>query len=162
MSSVLNVRDHLLDELQLAVKTSEKLIFRMDEADKRFRPADNMRTLLDVVHHLVSIPASDLMIMQEKSQEEVQSLELRIAEITEPARLVEEFRYNYEQFKSYIQSLSEEELLTKSTKAFYMEEGVVQIKWLIEVVTHVFHHRSQLYNYLKQNGHELNFFMLYG
>ncbi|UTR13142.1 DinB family protein [Salipaludibacillus sp. LMS25] len=119
MNGVFNVRDHLLDELELVVKTSEPLILRMDEADKCYQPADNMRPLLDVVQHLISIPETDLMIMQEKSQEEVQKTELRVSQLTDPAQLVAELWHNFEQFKTYIQSLSEEELLTKSTKAFY-------------------------------------------
>jgi len=162
MSGVMTIRDHLLDELDLAVRTSSALITRISPEQWDYRPADNMRTLLELVHHLVSIPASDLAIMQEKTQEEVQDVEGRISQLTDPGQLAEQFRLNYQTFQAYITSLSEDELLHKSTKAFYLEHGMVQSKWLIEIVTHSFHHRSQLYNYLKQLGHDLNFFMLYG
>lgn len=31
-----------------------------------------------------------------------------------------------------------------------MEDGHTQIQWLAEIQSHVFHHRGQFYNYLKQ------------
>ncbi|HZG16856.1 MAG TPA: DinB family protein [Candidatus Bathyarchaeia archaeon] len=162
MSGVLAVRDHLLDELELAVRTSEALIMRIKPEEWDYRPKENMRSLLELVHHLVSIPASDLAILQEKTQPEVEQVENRVHAITDPHQLAVHMRENVETLRTYMLSLSEEDLLHKSTKAFYLEHGVVQIKWLIEIVTHTFHHRSQLYNYLKELGHELQFFVLYG
>ncbi|OXM85724.1 DinB family protein [Paenibacillus rigui] len=161
MSGVLEIRNHLLEELELAVRTSEGLIRRIQQEQWDYRPQDNMRTLLELVHHLVMIPASDLAILQEKPQPEVEKLETSLADVRDTAALAEQFRRNFEAAKHYFESLSEEELLHKSTKAFYLEHGAVQSKWLIEIVTHTFHHRSQLYNYLKQLGHDLNFFVLY-
>ncbi|OPA75133.1 damage-inducible protein DinB [Paenibacillus selenitireducens] len=161
MNGVEQIRNHLLDELDLSVRTVESLLARIKQDEWGYRPADNMRTLLELAHHLVSIPATDLAILQEKTQAEVEQVETSVNEIKDPQELGARFRANYDLLREYMLSLSEDELLNKSTKAFYLEQGMVQIKWLIEIVTHSFHHRSQLYNYLKQNGHELQFFMLY-
>ncbi|WP_068777231.1 DinB family protein [Paenibacillus sp. FJAT-26967] len=161
MSGVLEIRDHLLSELELAVRTSESLINRIKPEEWTYTPQENMRTLQQLVHHLVSIPASDLAILQEKEQPEVEAVENRVQGISDPEQLSRQLRENFESFKVYITGLTEEELLRKSTKAFYLDHGMVQSKWLIEVVTHMFHHRSQLFNYLKQLGHDINFFLLY-
>lgn len=162
MSGVMEVRDHLLEELELAVRTSEALITRIKPEEWSYRPQENMRTLLQLAHHLISVPASDLAILQQMPQQEVAEIENSVQAITDPQQLAERIRLNYQTLRQYMMSLSEEELLHKSTKAFYLEHGTVQVKWLIEIVTHMFHHRSQLYNYLKQMGHDLNFIMLYG
>ncbi|MGZ9584333.1 DinB family protein [Paenibacillus marinisediminis] len=162
MNGVAQIRDHLLDELALAVRTVDQLLISIKPEEWGYRPADNMRTLLELAHHLVSIPASDLAILQEKSQADVERVETSVSEVKDPQELAARFRVNYDLLRTYMLSLSDDELLNKSTKAFYAEHGVVQIKWLIEIVTHTFHHRSQLYNYLKQSGHQLHFFMLYG
>ncbi len=162
MSGVFQMRDHLLDELELAVRTTGNLLARIKPEEWDYRPHQEMRTLLEVVHHLVSIPATDLAILQEKAQPDVQAIEEGISQITDAQQLAEQMRVNFASFKQYMQSLTADELLHKSTKAFYMEHGMVQSKWLIEVTTHTFHHRSQLYSYLKQLGHDLNFFVLYG
>ncbi|MBP1990640.1 DinB family protein [Paenibacillus eucommiae] len=162
MSGVMQIRDHLLDELELAARTSGALISRIQAAEWNYQPQEGMRTLLQLVHHLIAIPASDLAIMQEKTQPEVEQVENSAQHLTDPEQLVQRLRENVDALKQYILSLDEDELLNKSTKAFYLEHGMVQIKWLIEIVTHSFHHRSQLYNYMKQLGHDVNFFMLYG
>ncbi|MCG7409321.1 DinB family protein [Paenibacillus sp. ACRRX] len=162
MSGVTQIRDHLLEELNLVVRTVESLLTKIQPEEWEYRPAENMRTLLELTHHLVSIPASDLAILQEKTQTEVEQVETQVSGIRDPLVLAAQFRANYDLLQAYMLSLTEAELLNKSTKAFYLDHGIVQIKWLIEIVTHSFHHRSQLYNYLKQSGHELQFFMLYG
>ncbi len=161
-NGVMQIRNHLLDELELSVKTSEALIRKIRAEEWSYRPKENMRTLLELVRHLASVPASDLAIMQERSQPEVDVVEKSADSLTDPDELAQRLRSNYEALRAYMESLSEDELLNKSTKAFYADHGMVQIKWLIETVTHTFHHRAQLYNYLKQLGHELHFVMLYG
>ncbi|MDY7990275.1 DinB family protein [Paenibacillus polymyxa] len=161
MSGTLQVRDHLLNELETGVRTGEALIRKIRPEDWGFRPQDNFRSLLELVHHFVLIPASDLAIMQEKSESEVGSIETSLSGVEDPERLAAIFRQNFEAYKVYILSLSEDDYLNRSTKAFYMEHEHLQVQWQIETVTHVFHHRSQIYNYLKQLGHEVSFFMLY-
>jgi uncharacterized damage-inducible protein DinB len=162
VNGVMQIRDHLLQELELAVKTSGSLIQRIKPEEWGYQPKENMRTLTQLVQHLVTVPASDLAIMQEQTQPEIDTIEKSAASITDTSELAQRFHTNYEALQTYMISLSEEELLNKSTKAFYSDHGMVQIKWLIETVTHSFHHRSQLYQYLKQLGHELHFGMLYG
>jgi uncharacterized damage-inducible protein DinB len=161
MSGTLQVRDHLLNELETGVRTGEALIRKIRPEDWSFRPQDNFRSLLELVHHFVLILASDLAIMQEKPEAEVGSIENSLSGVEDPERLTATFRENFEAYMAYILSLSEDDYLNRSTKAFYMEHGHLQVQWQIETVTHVFHHRSQIYNYLKQLGHEVGFFMLY-
>ncbi|MFX3634785.1 MAG: DinB family protein [Candidatus Pristimantibacillus sp.] len=161
MNGVMHIRDHLLEELALSVRTSQNLIKRIQSEEWTYRPQDNMRNLLELVHHLVTIPVTDLAILQESTQQEVNKVENSVSEMTDPVELANRFQSNFETLKMYIVNLTEDELLNKSTKAFYLDHGKLQIQWLIEIVTHTFHHRSQLYNYLKQQGHELQFFLLY-
>ncbi|WP_145407416.1 DinB family protein [Paenibacillus xylanexedens] len=161
MNGTMQMRDHLLRELETGVRTGASLIRLIRPEDWAYRPQDNMRSLVELVHHFIQITASDLAIMQEKGEAEVGQVENSLAGIQDIEKLEATLWSNLEAYKDYIVSLSEEDLLTRSTKAFYMEHGHLQAQWQIETLTHVFHHRSQLYNYLKQQGHELNFFMLY-
>lgn len=161
MNGTMQMRDHLLRELETGVRTGASLIRLIRPEDWAYRPQDNMRSLVELVHHFIQITASDLAIMQEKGEAEVGQVENSLVGIEDIEKLEATLWSNLEAYKAYIVSLSEEDLLTRSTKAFYMEHGHLQAQWQIETLTHVFHHRSQLYNYLKQQGHELNFFMLY-
>ncbi|TKH46104.1 damage-inducible protein DinB, partial [Paenibacillus terrae] len=128
MSGTLQVRDHLLNELETGVRTGEALIRKIRPEDWEFRPQDNFRSLLELVHHFVLIPASDLAIMQEKSEGEVGSIENSLSGVEDPEHLASTFRQNFEAYKAYILSLSEDDYLNRSTKAFYMEHGHLQVQ----------------------------------
>lgn len=161
MSEALQIRDHLLNELETGVRTGEALIRLIRPEDWNYRPQDNMRSLPELVHHLAMVPRSDLAIMREASAEEVGAIEGSLEAERDPEKLAAALRESFDLYKAHIVSLSADELLNRVTKAFYAEEGHKQIQWQIETLTHLFHHRSQLYNYLKQLGHELHFSMLY-
>ncbi|CAI6082191.1 hypothetical protein PAECIP112173_03475 [Paenibacillus sp. JJ-100] len=161
MNGTLQIREHLLKELETGVRTGASLIRLIRSEDWTYRPQDNMRSLAELVHHFIQITASDLAIMQEKDEAEVGLVENSLSGDLDIEQLEKTLWSNLEAYKAYITSLSEEDYLNRSTKAFYAEHGHLQAQWQIETLTHLFHHRSQLYNYLKQLGHELNFYMLY-
>jgi uncharacterized damage-inducible protein DinB len=161
MSQVSAIRDHLLHELEHGVVTTRRMLELVKPEQWDYRPRDNMRTLLEVVHHLVTIPGSDLVIMQEKGTDDVQKVEAAVSGVRDPMQLAAEMERLYGEMKAYFESLGDDEFLHKETKAFYAEAPAAQVKWLIETTTHVYHHRSQLFSYLKQLGHDIQFFILY-
>ncbi len=163
MSEVYKIRDLLFEELELSVRTTTNLIKKIDDKEWGYCPKENMRTLMELVHHLVQIPLADLTcLLQEKSEEDYRIIEQEIQNVTDSGQLVSIMVDNLGKLKDYVFTLSEDELMNKVTKPFYYEQGgSVQIKWLMEIVTHTFHHRSQLFTYLKQLGHEVNMFDLY-
>lgn len=161
MSAVFSIRDHLLHELEHGVRTTKGLVSRITPEQWDYRPKENMRTLLELTHHLVMLPATDLAILQEKQGPEFEKIEGDIKPVTDPERLGELMQQSYEALRQYMLSLSEEDFLHKATKPFYADISNVQVKWLIEIVTHLFHHRAQLFNYLKELGHDVNMFSLY-
>lgn len=155
------MRDLLLQELELAVRTTRELLKKIKVDEWSYRPADKMRTLQELAHHLVLVPASDLAILQEHSEEQVHKLDEEIAGITDAAVLGEAMDRGLQQLRTYMNGLTENELLTLKTKPFYLDHASTQAKWLVEITTHAFHHRAQLFNYLKQLGHPVTMFELY-
>lgn len=163
MNAINKMTDLLFEELDLAVKTSINLILKIENSQWNYRPKENMRSLVELVHHLVSLPLSDLTcLMEEKSENEYRKIELDIEEIRDQEKLGTQMQHNFEKLKDYILSLSDDDLMNKKTKPFYFEQGGhTQIKWLMEIVTHTYHHRAQLFNYMKQLDHDINMFDLY-
>jgi uncharacterized damage-inducible protein DinB len=161
MSELFQLRDLLFHEMGVAVRTTKGLLEKVKPEDWNYRPKVNMRSLLEVVQHLVLVPAADLAILQEKSQPEVQQLEKEIEHLTDPKELGEVMDRGFAALKEYMTGLSEEEFMHKVTKAFYAESGSSQARWLIEILTHAFHHRAQFFTYLKQLGYDVNMFDLY-
>ncbi|MFC7372779.1 DinB family protein [Fictibacillus iocasae] len=159
-NAVVSLRDTLLEEFYVAVRTTHVLLEKADPEIYSYQPAESMRTFMELANHLVQIPQIDLAILQEKSEGEIRLLEERLSSqsVSELKLVMEE---GYHLLKSYFHSLRDEEFLEKETKAFYAEKPHTQIKWLTEIVTHAFHHRAQLFTYMKQTGHEVNMFDLY-
>ncbi|WP_232697469.1 DinB family protein [Brevibacillus daliensis] len=161
MQAVNEIKDLLLEELEHIVKTTSNLIRKISPEDWDYKLADNMRSLLELTHHLVSVPGVDLLILQEKNEEEIREREADISADLDKEKLIAWMTSGMEEVRKYMKGLSDEEFLHKKTKPFYLEHGSVQAKWLIEIVTHMEHHRAQLFTYMKAKGYEINMFDLY-
>lgn len=162
MNQLQEMKQLLFEELELIVRTSSNLIGKISSEHWDYRPAHNMRSLQELVHHLVSVPATDLLILQEKSEAEIRELEASIAaDGVDKDKLISWMTKGLADVKSYMDGLTDEEFMQKKTKPFYLEHGSTQAKWLIEIVTHAQHHRAQMFNYLKAQGYEVSMFDLY-
>ncbi|MCK6257432.1 DinB family protein [Fictibacillus sp. KIGAM418] len=161
MQGINELKEMLLEELELIARTSTNLIGKISPNHLDYRPKENMRSLHELVLHLVSVPSTDLLILQEKSEEEVRELEAEVAADNEPEQWIVRMKNGLHDVRSYMEQLPDEVFLQKETKPFYLDYGTVQAKWLIEIVTHAQHHRAQLFNYLKELGYDVNMFDLY-
>lgn len=161
MDAVNTLRNVLLHEMEVGIRSTSNLLQKVKEADWDYSPSDNVRTLRELVHHLAAIPEVDLAIMKENEQDMIQNLEAKYKKRQSPVEIAEAMNTGYDEFKSYMTSLSDQAFLEKTTKPFYLEQGSTQAAWLTETVTHIFHHRAQFFNYLKQLGYDVNMFDLY-
>ncbi|WP_246000790.1 hypothetical protein [Brevibacillus panacihumi] len=75
MEATKELKDFLFEELELIVRTTAGLVRKISPQDWEFKPRENMRTIRELVSHLVAIPAVDLLILQENSQDDVRALE---------------------------------------------------------------------------------------
>lgn len=160
MSGVSVMRDLLFEELETGVRTTGNLLAKVEPDQWSHQPRENMMSLLELARHLAQIPLIDLAILQEKEEAEVRSLEKETAYETakELAALMER---GFVELKGYMEALSDEDFLRQETRPFYADHASTQAKWLTEIVTHIFHHRAQLFNYLKELGHPVHMFDLY-
>ncbi|MBA4493860.1 DinB family protein [Paenactinomyces guangxiensis] len=160
MTSPVTTRELLFHELSVLVRTTRQLLSKIDGDHWTFRPHPSMRTLHELAEHLVQIPAVDLAILQEKDQRSVQQLEAELSSDNKEG-LIAVLETGQQQLREYMESLDEQSFFEKRTTAFYAQESSTQAKWLLEIVTHMAHHRSQLFNYLKQLDYNVNMFDLY-
>ncbi|MFC0015176.1 MULTISPECIES: DinB family protein [Allobacillus] len=161
MNQAAVLRNVMFEEIELCVRTTQSLLLQIKDTDWAFRPAENMRTLRELAIHLVSIPETDLYILKEEPLEKVQELENKYSQLHTATDMGVVFEEGYHALCEYMSSLSEEEFFNKKTKAFYMEDGHTQAQWLAEIQSHVFHHRGQFYNYLKQLQYDVTMADLY-
>ncbi|WP_078392647.1 DinB family protein [Shouchella patagoniensis] len=161
MNAVDVLRNELLHELEIGVRSMEGLLKKVKSEDWEFRPAEHMRSLKELAQHIVAIPEVDLNIWQEQDQETIQGLELKYNKLESTDALIQAMNDGFNEYKAYMTSLSDQDFLMKKTKPFYLEKGEIQAHWLVEEVSHLFHHRGQFFIYLKQLGYDVNMFDLY-
>ncbi|WLR42075.1 DinB family protein [Bacillus carboniphilus] len=161
MNAVTILRNQLLEELELGIRSMEGLLRKVKEEDWQYRPAHNMRNLIELARHISSILEVDLHIWQEKDQETIQSVEGFYNELETSEAMIEAMKRGYDNYRSYLITMSDQDFLTKKTTPFYLEEGAIQAHWLVEEVSHFFHHRAQFFNYLKQLGYDVSMYDLY-
>lgn len=160
---VQQIRELLFEEMHTGVRTVKNLLAKIPEELWDFRPSEGMRTLQELANHLVQIPHIDMAIMKELSQEEVQQLEHQLL-AEKPEQMADVMEGGFLAFKDYYESLPAQDFFHAEFKPFYFEEGqpgLSPAKWLVEVTTHVFHHRGQLFTYMKQSKLDINMFDLY-
>ncbi|PKR77106.1 damage-inducible protein DinB [Halalkalibacillus sediminis] len=161
MTEVQTMQQVLFHEIEVGVRSTQNLLLKIRDQDWDYRPHENMRSIRELVEHLISIPAVDLYILQEEPHESIKALEDKYSKLNSVDDMNVVFEDGYNKLNNYMTSLSNEEFLNKKTKAFYMENGQTQATWLTEILTHIFHHRGQLFNYLKQLDYEVSMFDLY-
>ncbi|AYK08200.1 DinB family protein [Brevibacillus laterosporus] len=161
MSNVVKLRDELFHQMNVAMKSTILLLQKIKEEDWGYRPALNMRTLHELACHLVAIPEVDLLIMQEKGEDTIRQIEQKYNRLDTAKSLAQEMEQGYLMCISYLLAMSEDEFFNKKTTPFYHEHSASQAHWFTESVTHMFHHRSQLFTYLKLRGYEVSMFDLY-
>ncbi|MCZ8518505.1 MULTISPECIES: DinB family protein [Paenibacillus] len=158
-----HVQDLLFDEMELALSTTCGLIAKIKEDQWEFRPQEGMMSLIELVRHLVQVPALELAILQEKPEEEIRNLAMTIMHLRDAASLSDVMHRGVQELKRYMISLDEKDFLYKTTAPFFAKHHpVAQAKWLIEITTHLFHHRAQMFTYMKQLGLPVSMLDLYG
>jgi uncharacterized damage-inducible protein DinB len=154
----------LLKELEWISGSCARLLALVKPDDLEFRPKDNMRTLRELGHHLAQIPAVDLAIMRGLKQEEVQAEEDKLTQQAEQSGLPGGWQGvlggGTKDLARFMETLSMADFEAGSGSAFYGRTQT-HAQWLLESVTHLYHHRSQFFTYLKLLGYDVGTRTLY-
>jgi uncharacterized damage-inducible protein DinB len=148
----------ILDNLEWLSGSIQKLLGLIG-SDGDYRPRERMRTLLELANHLVQIPAVDLLILKGGTQDEVRALEAQLTS-TDPERLFQVWTEGVAALKAYYAPYETAALAAERRKAFYGHEATLA-QWLLDILTHAYHHRAQLFTYLKELGRPIDMFILY-
>ncbi|WP_248924971.1 DinB family protein [Paenibacillus hamazuiensis] len=161
--NISHIRDRLFDEMELALTTSCVLFAKIQPDQWDVRPHENMRSLSELTQHLAIVPAMELAILQERPMEETRKIAVSAVHLRDADSLSEVMRSGVQALTRYMASLDEGDFLYKGTAPFFAKNHpVTQVKWLIEITTHLYHHRGQLYTYMKQFGLPVSMRDLYG
>ncbi|WP_414042376.1 DinB family protein [Macrococcus animalis] len=157
---MISVLDPIFNQIQFQVESIKQLANKVDifMLEQEIYPGG--RTCFELLTHIALLPEADLMIINGASATEMQDYyyywqkEVTSIELFE-ARL--ELSMNI--LMDYYNQLEEEELL--ETKMTYWQTRQTYIDWLLVILTHLTHHRSQLHSAVKQFGGEIEKFNLF-
>lgn len=162
----MTTRSMLLTELEFICRNCARLIGQIEPAMLRFRPQGaegvdpgKLRNLIELANHLAQIPAVDTAILRGLPEEEIQRTERELWN-DNVVGLKGVLREGYEELHRFMEKLSISEFETGSATAFYGRTQTYA-QWLLEVITHLYHHRAQLYTYLRLAGAPVEMRMLY-
>jgi uncharacterized damage-inducible protein DinB len=140
-------REQLLHQLS-SVTHSVTTLFRLAPIHRLdFRPAPGVRSLLELGNHFAAVPLVDLAVLQGNPNQVTETIEETLHGAG-PADWIEIFERGSRAIAQYFERLTEDEFETKLTRAWY-GTAKEQSVWLLEVICHVYHHRGQMYAYLR-------------
>ena len=152
-------RGLLLNELEHVLRNCRMIIDLIKPDDLGYRPAASMRSLEELINHMVQIPSIDLLIMKGAEEKEVQDREKKLFARSRD-ELYAVIATGIEDMTRFMESMGLDEFETGTGLAFYGRSQTFQ-QWLLETVTHVYHHRAQLHMYLKLKGYPVDTNTLY-
>lgn len=113
------------------------------------------RTCGELLNHIVLIPEADYKLSQGASYEEMlQYYHYWEKELTTREMLEARLDLSYSILLDAYQELEQEELMAQTTS--YWGTTFSQVEWLLMILTHLSHHRAQLYSFLKTEGENID------
>lgn len=144
-------RGLLLNELDWIVANCCRLFALAKPDHLDWSPLEGVRTLKQLANHLCQIPAVDLRIIKGDGEQEVEKYETELS--TDSAeRWCAMMKDGARDLRRFMELLSFDDYENGSATA-YFGRTQTHARWLLEVVTHIYHHRAQLFMYLKLNGY---------
>jgi len=146
-------RGLLLNELDWIVANCCRLLALVKPEDLPWTPREGMRTLKELANHLAQIPAVDLRIVKGDGELDVQKYEQELnSELAD--NWCAAMKDGARDLRRFMELLSFDDYENGSATA-YFGRTQTNSRWLLEVVTHIYHHRAQLFMYLKLSGYEI-------
>lgn len=113
------------------------------------------RTCRELLNHIVLIPEADYKLAQSASYEEMlQYYHYWEKELTTREMLEARLDLSYTILFDAYEELEREALMDKTES--YWGTKFSQLEWLLMILTHLSHHRAQLYSFLKMEGERID------
>ena len=152
-------RGLLLNELEKITANAKRLLALARPEHHDWRPQEGMRTLAELANHLAQVPAVDYRLLRGDTEEQVAALEQELKR-DDAEGWCGVLQEGAAQLLQYYERLTLDQFENGSGTAYYGRTQT-NAQWLLEIITHLYHHRAQLFVYLKLNGYPVNTRTLY-
>lgn len=131
-----------LQQLKVSVDTSIQILNQYNEDDLKIKPIQSKRSLFEMCAHLSLICYADLLILNGITEKELHTFYLEHTPLTivqVQQKMIEGYTLLSNTFLSY----SDDELIEIMTA--YWGVSYSRFEWLLEIVSHFYHHRGQIH-----------------
>ena len=131
-----------MHQISIAVRSIADMMDNLEPSDLDVQPTKNKLSIGQLLAHMSLICKADLLISDEATEEKMSEFYssnplLSIAEMKEA--LLSNFALLEERYLGY----TEEELMQTTTS--YWGVSYTRFEWLLEISSHLYHHRGQLH-----------------
>ncbi len=161
MTSIIEV---LLDSFELEAKQARCVLNVAKDADLKYTPKKDLRTLGELANHLAQVPLIDPSIfvgeLADVEQARAREQELNRTTIADMLGIFDE---GVKSIKKRFKGMAEKEFFAKTLKPFY-ETGAARswAHFLPDIITHIAMHKMQLWMYLRLAGVKVDMMTYYG
>lgn len=146
-------KELLLKELHFLKDNMSHYILMYEEDLADWTPHNNLRSLFSLVNHISGIPMMTAAILEQLPDECIFPLDepFMVQHIDTPG-LYHFFLDGFKKLETFVNAIPNDEFNTKLIRHPFGEK-VTPAKVTFDAITHLYHHRGQLHNYLKELGH---------
>lgn len=131
-----------LNQIKIALTTTADILGTLEEIDLQLRPSSNKYSIGELLEHIATICKADLFISEGATQQEMDEL-YRNASYKNTNDIKNALIVNYQSLEESYMRLTDAELQQDITS--YWDVTYTRYEWLLEIVSHVYHHRGQLH-----------------
>ncbi len=152
-------RGLLLSELDKITGNICRMLALVKPEHFGYSPQEGMRTLKQLATHLAQIPLVDFRLLRGDDEAAIVALEEQLAR-EDVDGWINLLKDGKTELTRYYERLSLDEFENNSGTAYYGRTQT-NAQWLLEIIGHLYHHRSQLFMYLKLNRYPVGTRTLY-
>ncbi|KAA0965052.1 DinB family protein [Sporosarcina sp. ANT_H38] len=136
---------YALHQIRVAIDSLVELVDCLEERDLQQRSTANKRSVGELLEHIATVCRADYYIANGANREEMAAFYSTVS-LTSKAEIKEALMSNYVFLQGRFMEFNDVELHMEMTS--YWGATYSRYEWLLEVMTHLYHHRGQLHTIL--------------
>jgi uncharacterized damage-inducible protein DinB len=131
-----------LNQISIAVQSINDILDKLETSDLDVQPTENKFSIGQLLTHMSWICKADLLISDESTEEQMSTFYSSIY-FQSLAEMKEALLSNLTLLEKRYLDYTEEELMQTTTS--YWGVSYTRFEWLLEISSHLYHHRGQLH-----------------
>lgn len=137
-----NYCDSAFNQIKIALESIKAIMECLCEEDITFKPTESKFSIGEILEHLSLICEADLQIASGMSKEDMEKYYLE-NKLTSLAQMKLAINNSFSMLKRGYENFSEEQLFEQIES--YWGTVYTRFEWLLEILSHIYHHRGQLH-----------------